>query len=257
MPRFPWMLTLAVAACLGSPLRAERRLAEEPARADVDDLRADRATVGARPKAFRRPPIVPGPKNPTDRVVRASGHEPLANRDGLRLSPPKDSSLPLPTRDAGDGSAKRSRLDSPLALLGGLGIVLGLFLLLAWLFRRGAARPASFVPGEVVEVLGRAQVIGRQQLHLLRCGNKVLLVYFTPTGAATLTEITDPAEVDRLCGLCYQSRPGSATSAFRSVFAQLGGERSPASRWTSGHRDRAELPALAADGNVVREGRRA
>ena len=80
------------------------------------------------------------------------------------------------------------------------------------------------MPGEVVEVLGRAPLANRQQIHLLRCGNKLLLVSVTPTGAETLTEITDPMEVDRLAGLCQQAQPGSATAAFRKVLQQFGHE---------------------------------
>jgi hypothetical protein len=59
-------------------------------------------------------------------------------------------------------------------------------------------------------------------MHLLRCGNKLLLVSVTPAGAETLTEVTDPLEVDRLAGLCRQAHAQSATVAFRQVFQQLG-----------------------------------
>ena len=69
----------------------------------------------------------------------------------------------------------------------------------------GGAKSATLLPTEVVEVLGRAPLAGRQQMHLLRCGNKLLLVSVTPTGAETLTEVTDPVEVDRLSGLCRQA----------------------------------------------------
>ena len=54
---------------------------------------------------------------------------------------------------------------------------------------------------------GRAPLAGRQHVHLLRCGSKLLLVSVTPGGAETLTEVTDPAEVDRLAGLCRQAHP--------------------------------------------------
>jgi hypothetical protein len=45
------------------------------------------------------------------------------------------------------------------------------------------------------------------------------------TGVSTLTEITEPDEVNRLAGLCRQSQPGSASAAFRQVFEQLAGPR--------------------------------
>ena len=87
---------------------------------------------------------------------------------------------------------------------------------------RTAPKGTTLLPGEVVEVLGRAPLAGRQQMHLLRCGNKLLLVSVTPAGAETLTEVTEPAEVDRLAGLCRQAHPQSATTAFRQIFQQFG-----------------------------------
>jgi hypothetical protein len=53
-----------------------------------------------------------------------------------------------------------------------------------------------------------------------------LLVSVTPAGAETLTEITDPAEVDRLAGLCRGAHPSSATAAFRHVLEQFAPRRS-------------------------------
>jgi hypothetical protein len=57
--------------------------------------------------------------------------------------------------------------------------------------------------------------------QLLRVGNKLVLVSLTPAGAETITEITDPVEVDRLIGLCQQFDAHSATKAFEQVFRQM------------------------------------
>jgi len=84
---------------------------------------------------------------------------------------------------------------------------------------------AAALPAEVVEPLGRTAVGARLQLQLLRCGNKLLLVSVTPAGVETLTEITDPDEVNHLAGLCRQARPGSASATFRQLFQQFAGER--------------------------------
>ena len=83
--------------------------------------------------------------------------------------------------------------------------------------RRAGWRP---LPNEVVECLGRAPLTGRQQVQLLRLGKKLVLVAVTATDARTLSEITDPLEVDRLSGLCQQTRPESITASFRQVLAQ-------------------------------------
>ncbi len=112
-----------------------------------------------------------------------------------------------------------------LTIAGSLGVVLGLFFLVAWAMRRTAPGGAVRLPPEVFEVLGRSALAGREQVHLLRCGGKLLLVSVSPTGVEPLTEITDPDEVNRLAGFCRQAHPASTTAAFRQVFGQLAGLR--------------------------------
>jgi flagellar biogenesis protein FliO len=107
-------------------------------------------------------------------------------------------------------------------MAGSLAVVLGLFFLVAWLLRRAMPKGSRLLPGDVVEVLGRAPLTGRQHVHLLRCGNKLLLVSVSPGSTETLTEITDPEEVDRICGLCRAAHPQSATASFRQVLQQFG-----------------------------------
>jgi flagellar biogenesis protein FliO len=108
-----------------------------------------------------------------------------------------------------------------------LAVVIGAFLLFAWILRRGTAGTATALPADVVSVLGRVPLAARQFVQLLRVGNKLVLVSLSPGGAETITEITDPAEVDRLAGLCQQSSPHSTTKAFEKVFQQLAHERTP------------------------------
>lgn len=118
-------------------------------------------------------------------------------------------------------------LSSLVTIVGSLALVIGLFLIVAFLMRRATPTANLPLPDEVVEVLGRAPLANRQQVHLLRCGNKLLLVCVTPNGTETLTEITDPAEVDRLAALCRKNNDGSATANFRQVFQQLAWENNP------------------------------
>jgi flagellar biogenesis protein FliO len=106
-----------------------------------------------------------------------------------------------------------------------LAVVLGLFAIVVWFARRANPKGYATLPGEVVETLGRAPLSGRQEMHLVRVGKKLLLLSVTQTGAETLTEITDPAEIDRLAGICQQHQPGSITASFREVFAQMGNSR--------------------------------
>jgi len=111
---------------------------------------------------------------------------------------------------------------------GSLGIVLGLFLVVAWCMRRFSPAGAALLPKEVVELLGRSPLTGRQQMQLVRIGNKLLLVALSPGGAETLTEITDATEVEHLTALSRRRYSGSSTAAFQHALAQLGNE--PAER---------------------------
>ena len=108
-----------------------------------------------------------------------------------------------------------------------LGVVLGLFLLLVWFQRRTAGRNGSMLPGEVVQTLGRVPLNGRQEMHLVKVGNKLLLLAVTATSAETLTEITDPTEIDRLSGICRHDQPGSISASFREILSQLQQPSSP------------------------------
>jgi flagellar biogenesis protein FliO len=147
------------------------------------------------------------------------------NENNLRLSPPNrepHKPMLLPGKANSQDAAKISNGLPPIATMAGsLGVVVGIFLLIAWLMRRAAPQGLARLPNEAFEVLGRAPLAGRQNVHLLRCGNKLLLVSITPAGTETLTEITEPPEVDRLAGLCRQAGPHSTTAAFRQIFEKL------------------------------------
>jgi len=117
-------------------------------------------------------------------------------------------------------------IDSLLTVLGSLGVVVGLFLVTMWCFRRGMPKSARTLPAEVVEVLGRSPLSGRQQMHVIRFGSKLVLAAVSPNGVDSISEITDPMEVDRLAGHCQQASPFSSTGAFRSLLDRLD-ERGP------------------------------
>ena len=115
-----------------------------------------------------------------------------------------------PAESAGEKTSSGTRtLGAIVTVVVSLGIVLGLFTGCAWLMRRGLPNTAKTLPADAVSVLGRAPLAGRQQMHLVRFGNKMLLVCVSPTGVDSLGEITDPAEIDRLAGLCEQQQPTS------------------------------------------------
>ena len=145
-----------------------------------------------------------------------SSQRPLRkNAETIRLLPRRDPSDPIQRNSP---ETNPPEFTQPLVtVVSSLAVVLGLFFLVTWLFRRTAPRQSVRLPGEVFEFLGRAPLAGRQEMQLLRLGHKVLLLAVTPTSAQTLTEITDPDEVDRLSGICLNHSPSRVAHSFRSI----------------------------------------
>lgn len=106
----------------------------------------------------------------------------------------------------------------------GLAIVVGVFLLFAWVAKKSMPRSARALPSEAVEVLGRVRLAGKQSAQLLRVGRKLVLVNVTQGGAETLTEITDEAEVQRVLAACEQAGGRGSEAAFERLLEQMGGE---------------------------------
>jgi flagellar biogenesis protein FliO len=156
-----------------------------------------------------------------------------SKRDARRLAPRSESVDEPPSQPAGRTSPSDlvSRfgvgLDSTYSTISALALVLGLFFMGAWVLRKGAKKKTSALPAAVVNVLGRVTIAPKQFAELLRVGNKLVLVAITPEGPKPITEVTDPAEVDRLMGLCQQQDPRSPSRAFEHVFRELADDRAP------------------------------
>jgi flagellar biogenesis protein FliO len=160
-------------------------------------------------------------------------------------------SLLLPPAE-GEGRGSRQRNDIPALATGAasLAIVVGLFLVVVWAVRRGMPKGAGLLPPEALEVLGRAALVGKQQLHLVRCGNKLLLVCVCGLTVQTLTEITDPAEVERISELC-QSHSAATAANFAQVLRQFSSSSRHAGYDADGH-DQPDFGALDSDLHHVR-----
>jgi hypothetical protein len=59
-------------------------------------------------------------------------------------------------------------------------------------------------------------------MQLVRVGNKLLLLSVTATAAETLTEITDPQEIERLTALCQRTAGDGLSASLREMLAHLG-----------------------------------
>lgn len=138
-----------------------------------------------------------------------------------------DQPLPLaPPRRTAAGNSTRPGTASATQALGtvisSLAVVLGLFALVVWFTRRTRPRAMAKLPGDVIQTLGRAPLLGQQEMQLVRVGNKLLLLSVTATSAETLTEITDPVEIERLASLCRHDPAGSLSASLRQTLVQLG-----------------------------------
>lgn len=123
--------------------------------------------------------------------------------------------------ESDEGSSVPSPTRAVTTVVTSLSVVLGLFALVVWFTRRVNSRGNSNLPGDVIETLGRAPLNARQEMHLVRVGNKLLLLSVTATSAETLTEITDPVEIERLSNVCRRNKSGRISESFRDVLNQL------------------------------------
>ena len=195
--------------------------------------------VAERPAAeLATPAAIPMPAAPQriDAAVTPANHvEPVASPPTAerRLAPPTSrNNETSATGERSPAAAMRSvsfgiPTQAIYTVITGLAIVIGAFLIFAWALRRSGKNSnhrRGALPSEVVSVLGRAPLAARQFAELLRVGNKLVLVAMTPTGPTTITEVTDPVEVDRLVGMCQQFEPHSTTKAFEQVFQQFSSE---------------------------------
>lgn len=139
-----------------------------------------------------------------------------AKSNGIALKAPK-------TPKEGEVERPTSSLGTLFSVLFSLGIVLSMFLGLAWLYRKSQPQSAAKLPSEIVQILGRTNIAPRQSMMVVRFGSKLLLVSQQPGQTETLSEITDPIEVDRMAGICESKAPRSATQSFSSVLLQVAG----------------------------------
>ena len=135
--------------------------------------------------------------------------------------------LKLRNKEAGSSVDKpASTWAAALSMFFSLAIVISLFLFIAWLFRKSQPNTFAKLPTGVLQVLWSTVMAPRQQLYVVRFGNKMLLVSHQAGQTQTLGEITDADEVHRLAGLCESNQPTSVTHSFREVLRHVASGRS-------------------------------
>jgi flagellar biogenesis protein FliO len=176
--------------------------------------------IDARPLESTHTP--PRRAQPPVNFRQVSAEEPVASPAGkapLRLAPRSQANRQPTARPATPSPAS-----ALTTIAGSLGVVLAVFLVIVCCSRRFSPAGANLLPKEAVELLGRAPLSARQQMQLVRVGNKLLLVTLSATDAQTLTEITEPTEVEHLTAICRRGQPASASAAFKETLAQLASE---------------------------------
>lgn len=162
---------------------------------------------------------------PTATTTRAITESP---KDVRRLAPLSRADL-LPAVPG--EKTQTSQLSFQLPQFGSLGtagaglvLVVGLFLLCVTLMRRSGPSPMSPLPRDAVAMLGRIPLTPKQFAHLLQVGNKLVLISISGDRTDTITEVTEPAEVERLLTLCMKGNKQSTSVEFQRMLQQMAKE---------------------------------
>src|SRR5438067_2444034 len=226
-PRWAVLFAVALAPAVALAQPAGSLVSPQLTPITVDPPRAFPAPAAYDARPLNSEFAPPGRRvQPPVNVRLVSGEEPISNSKGkppLRLAPRSESD-----RQRGQKPSAPTPSSALTTVGASLALVLGLFLVIAWCARRFTPGGAAILPKDAVELLGRTSLAARQQAHLVRVGNKLLLVAISPAGAETLTEITEPTEVEHLTALCRRGRPTSSILAFRQALTELAEEPAPA-----------------------------
>lgn len=131
---------------------------------------------------------------------QAQPRQPQSATPTRRISRPTESVAGNGTADQGGSGVGSSMLKTIACLV----LVIGLILVLAKLFGRQTGALRLGLPKDAVEVLGRASLDSRQHIYLVRLGAQLLVLGSSSGELRTLSEITDPVQVDLLAGACKQ-----------------------------------------------------
>lgn len=220
--------------------KAEHHVDAQPAEPQpiepAEPVPAEPLALEHEPSPIEQPQVVQEPPEEESAAAPSSDH---SNRR-LLVSPEKRST---------DETKRKGVAANPLESLmqwrpssktltatgGGLAIAVGLLLSTVWLIRSCSPKSSRLLPRDVVEVLGRMSLGGKQTGQLVRVGSKLVLVAITPDGAETLTEITDPDEVARLVAACDSKSGRGSTADFDRLLHEMSDTRT-----TSGFLDRSD-----------------
>lgn len=164
-------------------------------------------------------------------------------------APKKSTAEKSPAAQTGPAAAL---MDNPVVRTSlSLGVVVGLILLCAAVFRRlgkraggglwAVAGGAGASPAGILEILGRYPIARGQSLILLKVDRRILLLSQTTprirAGAGTLTTLAEISDPEEVASILIKSQDSEGTTNSAKFQALLG-------RFDSGHRNEAEHTPL-------------
>lgn len=163
-------------------------------------------------------------------VTRHPGSEPFQASPETQMSPARQVGEKPPRRLTRSNSTQSSASPrksgerettgyAAVRTFGALAFVVALILVGAKLWKKHAPASTRRLSTEAIDILGRKSIEQGLSIYLIRCGNRILVVGSSADGLQTLTEVTDPAEVDYMAGLCHHSSDENRqASPFFSMF---------------------------------------
>ena len=111
---------------------------------------------------------------------------------------------------------------SATRMVAALAVVLGAFMVLLWVTKKIQGPSKSIMSKQTLEVLGQKQINKTHSLHLIRLGQRILLISASDSSVTCLSEINDPVEVAQLLNTNSQAGDSSELpqSTFKRIFAQ-------------------------------------
>ena len=137
----------------------------------------------------------------------ALGAEPVGNSTGSKLITNSGATVQPQGLDYARG-------------LAALGIVLGLIFVLRWFGRRIFPATTGRSRNRAVEVISRSPLSPKQQVMLLRVGQRLIVVGDSGSQMSPLCQITDPDEVAALVGQLRDENLPMPKRAFGSLFGR-------------------------------------
>ncbi|MCA8940762.1 MAG: flagellar biosynthetic protein FliO [Planctomycetes bacterium] len=137
-----------------------------------------------------------------------------------------------------DRIANRNLNNEETSFTDGIGEVflyLGLFtigIVAVVFFIRRTPRLRRMLSGGPIKVVSRAYLGPRTAIHLVKVGERVLVIGQSPDGLRTLSEITDNREITRLLHEASEVAPESMSNTFKSALrsASISEDSEPAAR---------------------------